>query len=423
MKSGARVRLHLLWVLATSCNLVPPDAGPAALTEQRLWLVMVWINADSGGDTHEWILADDLELLDSVQPDPSVHLVAQVSRCGQDPYDGGWNGTRRYLFDGPGADPVGLQARRLADPAEDVELSSGRSLVDFVRWASRRFPARHRMLVIQAHGSGWQGLSPARMESDPTDLITIADGELGRALQEASSVAPLDVLVLDACLMGMWETGWDARRGARYVVTSEEMGGPLLGSWHDLIPRLVAGPDEPRGVCASIPAMLEGERTRANAATRTCVDTRHHGTLSRAVDDLAKEALASEAGMDALEGAVQRALHFAKPAHRDLGDLARIIARDPRAPEPLGKAAMNVLGALERYVVDHASAEFTGVGTSHGVCGGDGSWGSCERSSGVAIWAPLDPPPPHMLEAYLDGPWCATSWDEVILAMGAKTAP
>jgi hypothetical protein len=277
------------------------------------------------------------------------------------------------------------------------------------------------MLVIQAHGSGWRGLSPCDIEDDPACLITIPDGELRSALSRIAREHPLDVVALNSCLMGMWETGFALHGSVRYALTSEEIGGPLLGSWHDALPRLARGPDDPRQVCADLAATIDGERTRANVATRTCVDLQEHDALTRAVDDLAAAALDDEAALD-LARAVDRSLGFTKPAHHDLGDIAAIIQADGNAAPALRSAAGALLEAIGGYVVRHESSPFAGMGGSHGVCGAPGSRGSCERSTGVAIWAPLDETP-HLVPVYLEGPWCATRWDEALSAMKAARHP
>ncbi len=412
MRGGTLV----LSAILLSC--VPQDrtAGDPA-GEHRLWLVMVFMNADSGGDPHEWILMDDLELMDATPTGDSIHLVVQVSRCGRDPYDGAWKGTRRYHVDGlGGGDPVRLGALRLEDPPGPVDASDGRALADFARWASARYPADHRMLVVEAHGSGWRGLSPCDIEDDPACLITIPDGELRSALESIAAEHPLDLVALNSCLMGMWETGFALRGTVRHALTSEEIGGPLLGSWHDVLPRLARGPDDPRRVCADLTGTIDGEQTRANTATRTCVDLGGHEALTRAVDALAAAAASDGGAALDLAAAIDQSLNFTKPAHHDLGDIAAIVlARQDAAPE-LRAAAAQVLEALDGYVVAHESSPFAGVGASHGVCGDPGSRGACDRSTGVAIWAPVDETP-HLVPVYLEGPWCATRWDEALSAV------
>ncbi len=418
MRGGS---LLLSAILLLSC--IPRDrasrtsADPAG--EHRLWLVMVFMNADSGGDPHEWILMDDLELMDATPTGDSIHLVVQVSRCGRDPYDGAWKGTRRYHVDGlGGGDPVRFGAHRLEDPPGPVDPSNGRALADFARWASARYPADHRMLVVEAHGSGWRGLSPCDIEDDPACLITIPDGELGSALALAAGEHPLDVVALNSCLMGMWEAGFALRGSVRHALTSEEIGGPLLGSWHDILPRLARGPDDPAGVCADLTKTIAGERTEANTATRTCIDLDGHAALTRAVDGLAAAAASDENAALDLARAIDRSLNFTKPAHHDLGDIAAIVQEDAGADPSLRKAAAGVLEALDGYVVAHESSPFAGMGSSHGVCGDPWHRGTCERSTGVAIWAPLEETP-HLVPVYLEGPWCATHWDEALAAIAA----
>jgi hypothetical protein len=414
------VPLCLSAALLISC--LPLERGPRPADpagEHRLWLVMVFMNADSGGDPHEWILMDDLELMDSTPAGDSVHLVVQVSRCGRDPYDGAWKGARRYYVDGlGGGDPVGFGAHRLEDPPAPVDPSDGDALSDFALWAAARYPATHRMLVVEAHGSGWRGLSPCDIEDDPACLITIPDGELGRSLQRIASAHPLDIVALNACLMGMWETGFALRGGARHVLTSEEIGGPLLGSWHDVLPRLARGPDDASTLCADLAATIEGERTRANTATRTCIDLEGHAALTAAVDGLAAAATQDERSVLVLASAIDRSLNFTKPAHHDLGHIASIIDTDEEAPPALRDAARDVLGAIDGYVLAHEVAPFVGIGASHGVCGSPGERGGCDASTGVAIWAPVEETP-HLVPVYLEGPWCATRWDEALSAIRA----
>ncbi|MBW2261874.1 MAG: hypothetical protein JRG91_07870 [Deltaproteobacteria bacterium] len=413
--------LALSAIILLSC--IPRDrpakhsADPAG--EHRLWLVMVFMNADSGGDPHEWILMDDLELMDATPTGGSIHLVLQVSRCGRDPYDGAWRGTRRYHVDGlGGGDPVGFGAHRLEDPRNDVDPSDGEALWEFARWASARYPADHRMLVVEAHGSGWRGLSPCDIENDPACLITIPDGELRGAIARIAGEHRLDIVALNSCLMGMWETGFALRGSVRYALTSEEIGGPLLGSWHDILPRLARGPDDPASVCADLTATIDGEQTKANTATRTCVDLEGHEALTRAVDGMAAAAASDARAALDLARAIDLSLNFTKPAHHDLGDIAAIISKDADAEPPLRAAAAEVLEALDGYVVAHASSPFAGMGWSHGVCGAPGDRGTCERSTGVAIWAPIDETP-HLVPVYLEGPWCATRWDEALSAVVA----
>ena len=406
-----------------SCIPPPEQPDPDPAGEHRLWLVMVFMNADSGGDPHEWILMDDLELMDSTPVGDSVHLVVQVSRCGRDPYDGAWRGTRRYHVDGRGgADPVRLGATRLPDPPGPVDPSSGAALSDFALWASERYPADHRMLVVEAHGSGWRGLSPCDIEDDPACLITIPDGELAASLERIAAQEPLDVVALNACLMGMWETGFALDGAVRHALWSEEIGGPLLGSWHDVLPRLSRGPDDATSVCRDLTATIAGERTEANTATRTCIDLHGHAALTQAVDGLARVAASGERPAIDLASAIDSSLNFTKPAHHDLGHIATIIESDAGADAALRAAATRVLEAIDAYVIAHEISPFLGIGRSHGVCGSPGERGSCDDSTGVAIWAPVEETP-HLVPAYLEGPWCATRWDEALAAIASARQP
>ena len=148
------------------------------------------------------------------------------------------------------------------------------TLMDFIRWAKRKAPARRYALTVWNHGSGWQpddlddlyddvraqrgdtGVTPRELGIRSTQevarvvfsdsakevlalptlgerAIASDDGsghsldtiELGRVLALASSElgGPLALLGMDACLMSTFEVAYQARGDVGAVVGSEEL--------------------------------------------------------------------------------------------------------------------------------------------------------------------------------------------------------
>src|SRR5262249_38849046 len=122
-----------------------------------------------------------------------------------------------------------------AFPAPSTELNMGdpQSLIDFVTWAQARSRTHHYYLAIADHADGINGISwdahvpvPSQDGWDAvhgTDYLT--NSELRQALLAISDggASPIDVLHLDACLMGLLEVAYEVRDTTHYLVTSENL--------------------------------------------------------------------------------------------------------------------------------------------------------------------------------------------------------
>jgi len=126
----------------------------------------------------------------------------------------------------------------------ELDTSDHRTLASFIRWALAKYSANQTMLSIIGHGGGLAltlitlrtkgggGISPSLLGLCPDDsrMTAISIPELGRALsnglhgkRKQNSNARLDVVFLDACLMGMVEVGYEIREHADYLVAGENL--------------------------------------------------------------------------------------------------------------------------------------------------------------------------------------------------------
>ncbi len=129
-----------------------------------------------------------------------------------------------------------LGERNMGDPA---------TLVEFAQWGRDNYPARHVALVLWDHGDGWRrseelprpkGDRPLNSASGPvvgnptgigwddTNGDYLTTPELRDALQSIHTYcgARIDIVGLDACLMGMLEIDYELAPFADYRVASEE---------------------------------------------------------------------------------------------------------------------------------------------------------------------------------------------------------
>jgi len=134
---------------------------------------------------------------------------------------------------------------RKPDGTYMLDTGSGANLHRFVAWACKTFPATHRMLSIVSHGGGWAPgfgtlgpISNGRPHTQPTsggvrgmplDRTTwnsLSTLELERTLNNALQAVPipqLDVLFLDACLMGAIECAYELRKHSRYLIAGQNL--------------------------------------------------------------------------------------------------------------------------------------------------------------------------------------------------------
>lgn len=113
--------------------------------------------------------------------------------------------------------------------APDVDSSSGAVIADFVAWSRRTFPAANYCLVISSHADGWKNSSSAlrrSLISDETsntrgNPIEIAAWIKGANTQFDGFYRPLELLVFDACNMGMLEIAVEFKDCSLFSVFSQ----------------------------------------------------------------------------------------------------------------------------------------------------------------------------------------------------------
>ena len=204
------------------------------------WLIMLYQDADDKIlEKDIFIDLNEAELAGSTD---QVQVVSQIDRYrGGFDGDGDWTGTRRYFITRD-SDLARIRSPQVEDLGE-VNMASGDTLVDFVKWAASNYPADKYVLILSDHGMGWPGgwSDPARGRdsggSDARAPIVEALGnqmylsEIDDALARARAEAGIDkfeLVGMDACLMGHLEVISALAEHARYAVLSQETE-PALG--------------------------------------------------------------------------------------------------------------------------------------------------------------------------------------------------
>ncbi len=98
----------------------------------------------------------------------------------------------------------------------EVNMGDPQTLVSFVQWVERNFPAEHYYLAIANHGGGISGVSFD--ETNQGDRL-MAD-EVYSALKRITNDGEqrFDLISLDASLTGLFENAYDLRKYANYLL-------------------------------------------------------------------------------------------------------------------------------------------------------------------------------------------------------------
>jgi hypothetical protein len=220
------------------------------------WLVLLYQDADD--KVLEQDIYVDLNEDEKVGSGNGVQIVAQIDRF-QGGYrgDGNWTGAKRFYVT-QDDDLTRVHSQQVADLGE-INMSDPQTLVDFVTWGIKTYPADKVVLILSDHGEGWPGgFTDGDSESSSTsgtDRSIPMEAQLGNQLylmqldqalgeiQAATGLKQFEMVGLDACLMAQLEVLSAIEPHARYAVVSEETEPSLGWAYTNFLSALQAHPD------------------------------------------------------------------------------------------------------------------------------------------------------------------------------------
>ena len=138
--------------LAAAAAATGQPAAPAA--SGQTWTVMLYQDADD--KILEQDIYVDLNEAERVGSSDRVNIVTQMDRFkGGYKGDGNWTGAGRFYVTQD--DDLGRVRSKVVGDLGEVDMSDPRTLVDFVTWAMKTYPADKYALILSDHGMGWPG--------------------------------------------------------------------------------------------------------------------------------------------------------------------------------------------------------------------------------------------------------------------------
>lgn len=300
------------------------------------WTVLMYL---AGNNDLETYALERLEKIgEAILPMNNVRVIVQIEAT---------DGCKRYLVKGDGQGNIMLQ------DLGTIERGDPQVLADFGKWALNNYPGNRRMLYLYDHGNGWYSGSLAGQKS--YNHIGLANGEFSTAMDQITNSGQykFDLIIWEACLMGMWEVMDICKKYSLTMIGSEDTA-PFDAKFF-INPKLGSLDGKPNQQIASVVETIVNQ----SYGFRTCsgVDLTKIDTLNTKVNALANQLITARVTPsydNAINDCYQATLNkynFYGLGHIDLYDYAINIALKSGLPVTLRQAAIDVMGAVTSSVI------------------------------------------------------------------------
>jgi hypothetical protein len=291
-----------------------------------------------------------------------------------------------------------------------VNTGDPKRLTEFIKWGVQTYPADHYVLVLWNHGQGWDDTdiyaderrrrlrrlasgrirhaffhTPVRrmltsatrnvqarailLDDDAKDFLD--NLEMKKVLADTKKLLKrkLDVLGMDACLMGMAEVGYQIRENAEFIVGSEQTE-PLEGwPYSTILAELAKNPAmAPRDLSALVVDKYLASYKR-DSVTQSACDLSKAELLATAVADLARTLQANlhDAGTrQGILAARAQVQSYEVADNIDLMDFCSLLAQAAPGTQ-IAQRCQDVVHAVESGYVLAQGHKGSDLKDSHGV--------------------------------------------------------
>ena len=314
------------------------DKAVSTKTDKE-WTIMVFIN---GKNNLEPYALKDMNEMEQVGSTDKVNIVTEtglVSGYGDMP----WTGTARFLIKKDN-DTNTVTSPILANLGS-IDMGGYQSVIDFANWAKATYPAKHYMLVIWNHGSGWDksvGITRGISYDDETNNH-ITTPQLGQVLK---GIGGVDVYGSDACLMQMAEVTYELKDNVTYIVGSEETEPGDGYTYNDLLGPLAAKPAMTPKELGTLAANAYADHYQAGneGSTQSLLDTAALPQFLTLMNNFAN-AMMKANEKAAVKTAISGAQSFAVADNHDVWHFASLMAKSTK-----NAAVKSAAAALQSYI-------------------------------------------------------------------------
>ena len=362
--------------------LMPFTLSACEKTPQKEWTFLVYLNGDNNLNSY-----GDKDVAEMMKVGSTDQVNIVVLR------DFGKKQTSKLLYVNKGSTTTAV------DYKKNVDTGDYRTLIDFFKYSSKNYPAKHYAVVIWDHGNGWMDLADETTRGisyDDSSGNHISTTQLGLALNEMKSLNDgnnIDILGMDACLMAMAEVIYEVKGTVDYLVGSEETepgnGWDYVGA---LAPLTANNLMDPRDFSINL-VNAYVDSYPSNSVTQSSVDV---AEFSKVVDKVNSFVTYSqnvyEDNKSYFQDSLKLAQSFSESSYKDFGHFLSLLS-DRVTDQTLRDYTLDLKNSLESSVVISRNTYF-------------------DKSTGISVWLPQDM---YNMNSYKKLMWSKeTSWASFI---------
>ncbi|MFH0803303.1 MAG: clostripain-related cysteine peptidase [bacterium] len=194
----------------------------------KKWLFLNYVAADCNLTEYQMGNLDQQEMVGS---DKNTHIAAFIDIGDKNNSFGEkWQDCRQYYITKDSEQ--GKLNSEVVKEYGPTDMASPKTLKDFLVDAVKRYPADHVALILNDHGGGFTG---AMYDDGSGGFMTVP--KIRQAIEDAEKITgkKLDIIGMDACLMGETEVAYELKDSAKYLLASEESEGGAGWSYDSML--------------------------------------------------------------------------------------------------------------------------------------------------------------------------------------------
>ena len=220
------------------------SAFPVFAEAEKDWTILVYLNGNNNLDEFGFVNMNQMEQVGSNE---HINIVVQWASLK--------NGKTQRVLVKQDSNSSTVTSPVLEDMGK-LDMGDSKNLVNFMLWGFKNYPAKHYMVDVWNHGSGWRRMKslgftqgdsffPTDISWDDTTGNSITTKQLGEAMDQAARVLgrKIDLYASDACLMGMAEVANELSDSVETFAGSEEVEAAAGWPYHTILKRLAEHPE------------------------------------------------------------------------------------------------------------------------------------------------------------------------------------
>lgn len=395
MKKVSSLIAAVALMIGATCATVsaaPKKTAP----KMKDWTVAVFLNADNNLDPFG---VEDQEEMARVGSSEFLNIVTLIDRE---------NGPAQINY---------IEKNKIKKIKDMGELDMGdyKELVKFCKFIKENYPAKHYSIGLWNHGSGWKAKTDKSVvrgisyDDSSNNHITTNELTIATKLCSEALGQKIDIVNMDACLMGMAEVAHAIKDNCNYLIASEEVEPGKGAPYDDVLSGLKAGMS-PRDfashwIDAFAKSYKNGSQGRDDS-TQSAMDLSKINALNIALDGFAKAVMSGKYA-DKVQQAVAKTVKFEYPENIDLVHFVKNFKALCGGDTSINTACDKVIAAATAVVVNNKTTSRT-------------SNNRYKNCNGIAIYLPGR----FGVESkYLDLGFAKdTMWDDMILSLRTQRA-